>query len=114
MFNRALKRELAARTSEVAAYKGLIAALDRSMAIVEFSLDGKVLRANDNFLNAMGYRADQVSSMSHRDFCSPVWCAMLSTTIFGVNCEREHLCQERFNASAGKGGVSGWKLAITP
>lgn len=71
MFNRALKRELAARTSEVAAYKGLIAALDRSMAIVEFSLDGKVLRANDNFLNAMGYRADQVSSKSHRDFCSP-------------------------------------------
>ena len=71
MFNRALKNELAARTLEVATYQGLISALDRSMAVVEFSLDGKVLRANENFLSIMGYRADQVTGMSHRDFCSP-------------------------------------------
>lgn len=71
MFNRTLKNELAVKTSEVAAYKGLIAALDLSMAVVEFSLDGSVLRANENFLKVMGYRADQVSGMSHRDLCSP-------------------------------------------
>lgn len=71
MFNRALKNELAARTSEVAAYQGLIAALDRSMAVIEFSLDGKVLHANENFLTIMGCRADQVSTMTHPDFCTP-------------------------------------------
>ncbi|GKT02120.1 PAS domain-containing protein [Acidovorax sp. SUPP3434] len=71
MFNRALKNELAAKTSEVAAYKGLITALDRSMAVIEFSLDGKVLRANENFLTIMGYRADQASTMAHPDFCTP-------------------------------------------
>ncbi|HCE5827442.1 TPA: PAS domain-containing protein [Pseudomonas aeruginosa] len=71
MFNRTLKNELAARTSEVASCKGLITALDLSMAAVEFSPDGNVLRANENFLRIIGYQADQVSGMSHRDFCSP-------------------------------------------
>ncbi|MBT2338435.1 PAS domain-containing methyl-accepting chemotaxis protein [Pseudomonas fluorescens] len=71
MFNTALKNELTARTAELATYKGLVGALERSMAVVEFSPDGKILRANENFLSTMGYRADQLSGLSHRDFCTP-------------------------------------------
>lgn len=71
MFNKTLKSELTARTAELTTYKGLVGALERSMAVVEFSPDGKVLRANENFLNTMGYRAEQLTSLSHRDFCSP-------------------------------------------
>lgn len=71
MFNTTLKTELAARTAEATEYKGLIAALERSMAVVEFDLNGKVLRANDNFLKTLGYRADQLAGKSHRDFCLP-------------------------------------------
>ncbi len=70
MFNKALKRELAARTAETAEYRGLIEALSRSMAVVEFDLDGRVLRANENFLVTMGYRAEQLLGKVHRDFCS--------------------------------------------
>lgn len=69
MFNKALKTELAARTAESTEYKGLIVALERSMAVVEFDLNGKVLRANDNFLKTLGYSADQLVGKSHRDFC---------------------------------------------
>ncbi len=71
MFNTKLKQELAARTVEVDEYKGLIAALERSMAVVEFDLNGKVLRANDNFLNTLGYTRDQLAGKTHRDFCFP-------------------------------------------
>ena len=71
MFNKTLKTELAARMADVAGYKGLMAALERSMAVVEFDLNGKVLRANENFLQALGYRADEWSAKSHRDFCLP-------------------------------------------
>lgn len=71
MFNRSLKEELATRTTEVANYKSLVNALDRSMAVVELNLDGKVLRANQNFLATMGYSAEQLEGVSHRDFCSP-------------------------------------------
>ncbi|SQF99198.1 putative MCP-type signal transduction protein [Paucimonas lemoignei] len=71
MFNKSLKDELAARKAEVSEFKGLIDSLGRSMAVVEFDLDGKVLRANDNFLATMGYRAEQLAGKTHRDFCSP-------------------------------------------
>ena len=42
----------------------MIAAMDRSLAVIEFDLDGTIRRANDNFLNALGYtladRTDQL------------------------------------------------------
>ncbi|MBP5952724.1 PAS domain-containing methyl-accepting chemotaxis protein [Pseudomonas sp. P42] len=71
MFNSNIKKKLASKSVEVSEYKGLISAMDVSMAIVELGLDGKVIRANDNFLTVMGYRADQVTGISHRDFCKP-------------------------------------------
>lgn len=80
MFNKTLKTELAARTADVAEYKGLMAALERSMAVVEFDLNGKVLRANDNFLQALGYRPDELSAKSHRDFCLP---ALTNSAAYG-------------------------------
>ncbi|AXK53265.1 methyl-accepting chemotaxis protein [Pseudomonas protegens] len=49
----------------------LLEAIDRSMAVIEFDLQGTVLRANDNFLKTLGYRQDQVIGQSHRLFCLP-------------------------------------------
>ncbi|PJK01157.1 chemotaxis protein [Lysobacteraceae bacterium NML91-0213] len=43
-------------------------ALDRSMAVVEFALDGTILRANANFLATMGYAADEVVGRHHSIF----------------------------------------------
>ncbi|MGY1449395.1 methyl-accepting chemotaxis protein [Pseudomonas chlororaphis] len=48
----------------------LLEAIDRSMAVIEFDLEGTVLRANDNFLKTMGYRAEQVIGHPHRQFCN--------------------------------------------
>ncbi|WP_045122597.1 methyl-accepting chemotaxis protein, partial [Pseudomonas fluorescens] len=50
---------------------GLLEAINRSMAVIEFDLDGVVLKANDNFLKTMGYRAEQVIGQPHRLFCTP-------------------------------------------
>ncbi|MEK1942510.1 MAG: PAS domain-containing methyl-accepting chemotaxis protein [Pseudomonas sp.] len=71
MFNQPLKKELAAQAAKIIEYESLFAALERSMAVVEFDLDGNVLRCNDNFLLAMKYRADQLTGKTHKDFCSP-------------------------------------------
>jgi len=50
-------------------YEGKVAAIDRSQAIAEFSLEGTVLTANRNFLLALGYQADEVVGKHHRMFC---------------------------------------------
>ncbi|MBD8188901.1 PAS domain-containing protein [Pseudomonas viridiflava] len=71
MFGNKSKNELAAMKAEVDSAKGLMGALEKSMAVVELDLDGRILRANDNFLTAMGYRAEELAGKSHRDFCEP-------------------------------------------
>lgn len=48
-----------------------INALDRSLAIIEFSMDGTILHANENFLKAMGYTLDELKGQHHRIFMEP-------------------------------------------
>ncbi|SFJ08998.1 methyl-accepting chemotaxis sensory transducer with Pas/Pac sensor [Pseudomonas syringae] len=71
MFGNKNKAELTAMKAQVDGLNGLTSALEKSMAVIELSLDGKILRANDNFLAAMGYRAEELTSKTHRDFCEP-------------------------------------------
>lgn len=51
--------------------EALVGALMRSTAVIEFSLDGLVLTANQNFLDAMGYTLPQILGKHHRIFCAP-------------------------------------------
>jgi methyl-accepting chemotaxis protein len=46
-------------------------ALDRSQAVIEFSLDGSILTANQNFLAVMGYSLEEVRGQHHRMFVDP-------------------------------------------
>lgn len=46
-------------------------AMDRSMSVIEFDLDGHVLQANANFLDVMGYAGQQVVGRHHSQFCFP-------------------------------------------
>ncbi|MDD0843017.1 PAS domain-containing methyl-accepting chemotaxis protein [Pseudomonas sp. Gutcm_11s] len=52
-------------------HEGLIDALLRSTAVIEFNLAGEVLTANDRFLGGMGYRLEQIQGKHHRMFCEP-------------------------------------------
>ncbi|MDB5998292.1 MAG: chemotaxis sensory transducer, Pas/Pac sensor, partial [Pseudomonas sp.] len=46
-----------------------LAAVSRSMAMIEFTPEGIVLDANDNFCKTMGYSAEEVRGKHHRIFC---------------------------------------------
>jgi methyl-accepting chemotaxis protein len=67
--NKADVAELARSAAELALVKGKLAAIGRSMAMIEFSADGIVLDANANFCAAMGYSLDEVVGKHHRLFC---------------------------------------------
>jgi methyl-accepting chemotaxis protein len=47
------------------------AAIDRSQAVIEFKLDGTIVTANRNFLDAMGYALDEIKGKHHRIFVDP-------------------------------------------
>ncbi len=56
------------RTAE---FEGTVEALDRSEAIAEFNLRGRVIRVNENFVHLMGYSEKEAIGLSHKTFCPP-------------------------------------------
>jgi len=46
----------------------IFAAIQRAQAVIEFKLDGTILTANDNFLDVMGYRLDEIVGRKHAIF----------------------------------------------
>lgn len=81
--------------------RGKLTGLHRSTAVIEFSMEGMVLTANENFLAITGYRLDQIVGRHHRIFCDPGYVASDEYVRFwqqlrsGVYAEGEYL---RFGA----------------
>lgn len=48
-----------------------LSALNKSLAIIEFTVEGAVIRANDNFLSLMGYTSEEIVNKHHRIFVLP-------------------------------------------
>lgn len=52
-------------------FSSQIDAIGKSQAVIEFEMDGHIVNANDNFLNAVGYRLDEIRGQHHRIFVDP-------------------------------------------
>jgi len=65
--------EITDRKLKSAEDAGKIDALSRAQAIIEFSPEGEVLTANDNFLAALGYSLSEVQGRHHSMFCEPAY-----------------------------------------
>ncbi|WP_341661794.1 PAS domain-containing protein [Vibrio sp.] len=50
-----------------------ISAIDKSLATIEFNLDGTIITANQNFLNLMQYSLDEIQGKHHRMFCEKAY-----------------------------------------
>lgn len=48
-----------------------VIALGKSQAVIEFNLDGTIITANQNFLDVMGYRLDEIAGKHHNLFVAP-------------------------------------------
>jgi methyl-accepting chemotaxis protein len=90
--------------------KGQIAAISRSQAIVEFSMDGTVLGANENFLQTMGYRLDEIKGKHHSMFVEDAFAKSPDYREFWAKLNHgEHITGEL--KRLGKGGKEIWLQA---
>ncbi|MFZ9407541.1 MAG: methyl-accepting chemotaxis protein [Burkholderiaceae bacterium] len=48
--------------------RGILNAINRSYAYIEFDLGGHVITANDNFLKVLGYTLEEIKGRHHRQF----------------------------------------------
>ena len=62
------KQELTACQQKLTQLEQMFAAINRSMAVIEFDLQGNILTANENFLTVLGYRLDEIQGQHHQIF----------------------------------------------
>lgn len=52
-------------------YEGKLSAISSVQAVIEFTLDGKIMKANDNFLKTVGYSLEEIVGKHHVMFVEP-------------------------------------------
>jgi methyl-accepting chemotaxis protein len=99
--------DITAEKLKNAEYQGQIAAIDKAQAVISFELDGTIIDANQNFLNVLGYRIEEIRGQHHRMFVEPSHRESADYRAFW-----EALRQGRFQAAEykriGKGGKEIW------
>ncbi|NLU18331.1 MAG: PAS domain S-box protein [Serratia liquefaciens] len=59
------------RITQAQEHRSLLSALNRSMAMITFDAQGKILAANDNMLKLMGHRIEEARGQAHAVLCPP-------------------------------------------
>lgn len=99
--------DITAQKAEIANSEAQIAAIRKSQAVIEFNLDGIILDANENFLNAVGYRLDEIRASitacsSRPSSISPTSTSASGPSSAGANTTRANICASA-RAAAGSG-----------
>lgn len=88
-------------------YQGQVAAMSRVQAVIEFGLDGVICSANENFLEPMGYRLDEIQGHHHSMFVEPSYAASAEYRQFWQDLAAGRQQTGRFKRM-GKGGREVW------
>ncbi len=89
-------------------FAGQIAAIGKSQAVIEFNMDGTIITANDNFLNALGgYSLNEVKGKHHKMFVEDSYGRSPAYTEFWARLNRGEFIADEFKRT-GKGGKEVW------
>jgi methyl-accepting chemotaxis protein len=83
------------------------AAINRSQAVIEFKLDGAIVTANQNFLDAMGYSLDEIKGKHHGIFVDPAERDSAAYRAFWAGLNRGEFQAAQYKRF-GKGGREIW------
>ncbi len=87
--------------------ESIVKAISRSQAVIQFSMDGTILDANENFLNAMGYTLDEIKGRHHRMFVDPEFASGPGYEQFWTSLKKGEYFSAEYKRFA-KGGREVW------
>ncbi len=101
-------KEISANTKEQSAlYEGQLAAIAKSTGVIEFSMDGNVISANDIFLNILGYSRTEAIGQHHSTFVEPEYKTSAEYKAMWEKLNRGESITGQF-MRIGKGGKEIW------
>ncbi len=106
--------ELRKKEAMNADYSAQIDAISKSQAVIEFNMDGTIIKANDNFLNTVGYRWNEIQGQHHRMFVEPTYGNSVEYRQFWEKLNRGEYDAAEY-MRIGKGGKEVWiKASYNP
>lgn len=87
--------------------KSVLEAISNSQAMIEFELDGRIITANQRFLDAMGYRLDEIQGQHHRMFVDAAYRDSAEYKAFWQRLQAGEFHSGEFKR-IGKGGREVW------
>jgi methyl-accepting chemotaxis protein len=88
-----------------------MAAIRRTQAVIEFTIDGRIVEANANFLAVVGYRPEEVVGQHHSMFVEPRYASSDEYRSFWARLGRGEAVEAEILRIA-KGGAQIWLQAI--
>ncbi|UJB30193.1 MULTISPECIES: PAS domain-containing methyl-accepting chemotaxis protein [Chromobacterium] len=113
-FSGKLKEQLNELTGQLDGLRGMLSAIDRSMAMIQFTPDGIVTNVNENFLRTMGYRREEVIGKHHRIFCDKNHVSSAAYAEFWQKLKRGEPVNGRFSRYAKNGEEIWLEASYTP
>jgi len=99
--------DITAQKFQTADFAGQLAAINKSQAVIEFDLEGRILAANENFLAAMGYTLDEVRGQHHSMFAEAGYRESAKYRAFWLKLGRGEYDAGQYKR-LGKGGREVW------
>ncbi|HVZ29593.1 MAG TPA: PAS domain-containing methyl-accepting chemotaxis protein [Asticcacaulis sp.] len=94
--------------------KAIIAALNASQAVIEFTPQGQILTANDNFLTAVGYRLEEIKGRHHSLFCDPDYVKSEAYQRFWNELAAGHFASNTFKRFGNSGRIIWLQATYNP
>ena len=88
-------------------FEGKLRAISLVQAVIEFTTDGEIIDANENFLSVTGYRLDEIKGRHHRLFVEPVYAGSSDYRDFWTKLNRGEYISASFKR-IGKAGKEVW------
>lgn len=107
---KAASKQSESATAQLAAKAGVVDALSKSQAMIEFDMDGTILSANDNFLRSMGYESAEILGKHHSLFVDSALRDSAEYHAFWSKLRRGEFHAGQFKR-LGKGGREVWLQA---
>jgi methyl-accepting chemotaxis protein len=95
--------DMTAQKLNNAEFEGKINAIYKSQCVIEFSMDGLILTANDAFLNTFGYTLDEIKGEHHRVLCEESYKNSAEYTLFWEKLNRGEFDSGEYNSIGNNG-----------
>jgi PAS domain S-box-containing protein len=102
------------KSTQVFEQDAVLAAIERSLAMIEFDPDGRVLWANKNFAETMGYRVEEMPGLLHKQFCTTEFAGSRAYTELWRNLRNGKSFQEKIQRITKRGKLLWLEATYTP